>query len=53
MVGAAPGAVLLGLVQDILDLSNVSNYWIEAVDGTVILVALLLARIIGGEATAE
>jgi|HubBroStandDraft_2_1064218.scaffolds.fasta_scaffold98829_2 simple sugar transport system permease protein len=53
MVGAASGVVLLGLVQNILDLSNVSNYWIEAVDGGVILFALLLARIIGGEATAE
>jgi simple sugar transport system permease protein len=53
MVGAASGVVLLGLVQNILDLSQVSNYWIEAVDGAVILFALLLARIIGGEATAE
>ena len=53
MIGAASGVVLLGLVQNILDLSQVSNYWIEAVDGAVILFALLLARIIGGEATAE
>ena len=53
MVGAASGVILLGLVQNILDLSNVSNYWIEAVDGGVILLALLLARVIGGEATAE
>ncbi len=53
MVGAASGVILLGLVQNIMDLSQVSNYWIEAVTGGVILVALLLARIIGGEATAE
>jgi simple sugar transport system permease protein len=53
MVGAASGVVLLGLVQNILDLSQVSNYWIEAVDGAVILFALLLARVIGGEAAAE
>ena len=45
--------ILLGLVQNILDLSQVSNYWIEAVTGGVILVALILARIIGGEAAAE
>ena len=45
--------VLLGLVQNILDLSQVSNYWIEAVTGGVILVALVLARIVGGEASAE
>jgi simple sugar transport system permease protein len=53
MVGAASGVVLLGLVQNILDLSNVSNYWIEAADGLVILFALLMARVIGGEAAAE
>jgi simple sugar transport system permease protein len=53
MVGAASGVILLGIVQDILDLANVSNYWIEAIDGTVILFALFLARIVGGESTAE
>jgi simple sugar transport system permease protein len=53
MVGAASGVVLLGLVQNIMDLSQVSNYWIEAVTGGVILVALALARVIGGEAAAE
>ena len=53
MVGAASGVILLGLVQNILDLANAPNYWIEAIDGAVILVALVLARIIGGEATAE
>jgi simple sugar transport system permease protein len=53
MVGAASGVVLLGLVQNILDLVNAPNYWINAIDGGVILFALILARIIGGEATAE
>jgi simple sugar transport system permease protein len=53
MIGAASGVILLGIVQDILDLANVSNYWIEAVDGAVILFALFLARIVGGESTAE
>jgi simple sugar transport system permease protein len=53
MVGAATGVILLGIVQDILDLANVSNYWIEAIDGAVILFALFLARIVGGESTAE
>ena len=53
MIGAASGVILLGLVQNILDLSQVSNYWIEAVTGSVILVALVLARIVGGEASAE
>jgi simple sugar transport system permease protein len=53
MVGAASGVILLGLVQNILDLVNAPNYWIDAIDGGVILFALILARIIGGEATAE
>jgi simple sugar transport system permease protein len=53
MVGAASGVILLGFVQDILDLANVSNYWIEAIDGAVILFALFLARVVGGESTAE
>jgi simple sugar transport system permease protein len=53
MVGAASGVILLGLVQNILDLANVSNYWIEAINGAVILFALFLARVIGGESTAE
>jgi simple sugar transport system permease protein len=53
MLGAACGVVLLGLVQNILDLGTVSNYWIEAIDGSVILLALLMARGIGGEVTAE
>ena len=53
MIGAASGVILLGIVSDILDLANVSNYWIEAIDGAVILFALFLARIVGGESTAE
>ena len=40
MIGAASGVILLGLVQDILDLAQVSNYWIEAIDGAVIMFAL-------------
>ena len=53
MVGAASGVILLGLVQNLLDLENAPNYWIDAIDGTVILFALVLARLIGGEASAE
>ena len=53
MVGAATGVILLGLVQNLLDLENAPNYWIDAIDGGVILFALILARVIGGEASAE
>jgi len=53
MLGAALGVVLLALVQNVLDLGNVNNYWIDAIDGAVILFALIMARVIGGEAAAE
>jgi simple sugar transport system permease protein len=53
MVGAASGVILLGLVANILDLANVSNYWILAIDGFVILFVLALTRIIGGKEAAE
>jgi simple sugar transport system permease protein len=53
MLGAASGVVLLSLVQNILDLGNVNNYWISAIEGTVILLALIMARVVGGEVTAE
>ena len=53
MVGAASGVILLGVVQNILDLENAPNYWIDAIDGGVILFALILARVIGGESSAE
>ena len=39
--------------EPVTDLANVSNYWIEAIDGAVILFALVLARAVGGESTAE
>jgi len=53
MLGAATGVILLGIVTNILNISQVSNYWIFAVQGGVILAALVLARIIGGRAAAE
>jgi len=53
MFGAASGVVLLGLVQNIIDLAQVSNYWQLAISGAVILFALALARVVGGEASAD
>jgi len=53
MVGAASGVILLGLVQNVIDLAQVSNYWQLAISGVVILFALALARVVGGEASAE
>jgi simple sugar transport system permease protein len=53
MLGAFSGVALLSLVNNILTLDNVNNYWILAIYGCVILVALFLARFVGGEAAAE
>jgi len=53
MLGAATGVILLGLVQKILALAQVQSYWIDAVDGAVILVALALSRIVGGERSTD
>jgi simple sugar transport system permease protein len=53
MLGAATGVVLLGLVQNLLALAQVQSYWIDAVDGAVILVALALSRLVGGERSSE
>lgn len=47
MVGAFTGVVLLGMVNDVLVLRNTSTFWIDAVNGGIILLALLLARVIG------
>lgn len=49
MFGAATGVVLLGLVVNLLTLAQVQSYWIDAVNGLVILIALALSRAIGGE----
>jgi simple sugar transport system permease protein len=52
-VGAASGVLLPGVVPNILELENAPNYRIDAIHGGVILFALTLARVIGGEASAE
>jgi simple sugar transport system permease protein len=49
MIGALTGVILLSLVTNILTISNISSTWIDAVDGAIILIALVLARLIGTE----
>src|SRR5438270_11416366 len=49
MVGALTGVILLALVQNILILSQIQTFWIDAATGLIILVALALARLIGTE----
>ena len=41
ILGAASGVVLLGLIQNILVLSNIPSFWIDATYGAIILGALL------------
>lgn len=49
MVGALTGVILLALVTNILVLSQIQTFWIDAATGFIILIALALARVIGTE----
>lgn len=49
MVGALTGVILLALVQNILILSQIQTFWIDAANGLIILIALAMARLIGSE----
>jgi len=42
LIGAGLGVLLLGIIQNILTLSNVPSFWIDAVYGGIILGALLI-----------
>lgn len=49
MLGALTGVLLLGVVSNILILSQISSFWIDATYGAIILVALLAAKLTGQE----
>lgn len=49
VLGAASGVLLLGVVNNMLVLSNIQSYWISATYGLIILVALVLARYASGK----
>lgn len=49
MLGALLGVLLLGIVSNILTLSNIQPFWINAVFGAIILLALVIARFTTGE----
>lgn len=49
MLGALTGVILLALVTNILILSQIQTFWIDAATGLIILLALGLARVIGTE----
>jgi ribose/xylose/arabinose/galactoside ABC-type transport system permease subunit len=50
LFGALCGVIVLGLITNILALAHVSGYWIDAIYGAIILVALVLARLTTGKA---
>lgn len=47
ILGAMTGVLLLGVISNILTLSQVPSFWIDAVFGAVILAALILAKLTG------
>lgn len=49
LVGALTGVLLLGVINNLLVLSNVEPYWINAVYGVIIILALVLAHVTGRE----
>ncbi|MGP3991699.1 ABC transporter permease [Streptomyces sp. 3N207] len=50
MFGALTGVLLLGVVQNLLTLAQVPSFWIQAIYGGIILIALMLARVTTGRA---
>lgn len=48
MLGALTGVLLLGVVQNLLTLAQVSSFWIQAIYGAIILFALMIARVTTG-----
>jgi simple sugar transport system permease protein len=52
LTGALLGVLLLGLLENLLTLAQVSSFWIQAIYGAIIMVALMVARLTTGEAQA-
>ncbi|PRX96270.1 ABC transporter permease [Allonocardiopsis opalescens] len=50
MIGALSGVLLLGVVNNMLTLAQVSSFWIQSIQGAIILVALMIARVTSGRA---
>ena len=47
LLGALTGVLLLGVLQNVLTLSQVPTFWIDSVFGGIILLALIFARLAG------
>jgi simple sugar transport system permease protein/ribose transport system permease protein len=50
LFGALCGVITLGLITNVLTLAHVNNNWFNAIDGALILGALMLSRITSGKA---
>jgi simple sugar transport system permease protein/ribose transport system permease protein len=50
LFGALCGVLTLGLINDVLTLAHVPGTWYNAIDGALILGALMLSRITSGKA---
>jgi simple sugar transport system permease protein len=48
LVGALTGVLLLGILQNVLTLAEIPAFWIDAVYGAIILIALVVSWATGG-----
>jgi simple sugar transport system permease protein len=53
MLGAFTGVLLLGTISNILTLSRIESFWIDASFGAIILAALILTRVTTGVSEEE
>ncbi len=47
LLGALTGVLLLGILQNVLTLSQIAAFWIDAAYGAIILLSLVIARLSG------
>ncbi|WP_420037023.1 ABC transporter permease [Streptomyces sp. cg28] len=50
LLGALTGILLLGVVKNMLTMAQVQSFWIDAIYGGIILLALIIARLTSGRA---
>ena len=49
ILGALCGVILLGIISNIVTLSNIQTFWISATYGAIILLSLILTRLTSGK----
>lgn len=47
LFGALTGVILLGILQNLLTLSQIAAFWVDAAYGAIILLSLIIARLSG------